>query len=158
MATFEGSLLAPGGRFAVVASRFNRLVVDQLVEGARAAFRQHGVADEAIDLAWVPGAVELPLVARKLAESGRYEAVVCLGCVIRGETDHHEHVAGAAANGVQQVALATGVPTIFGVLTCATLEQALQRAGGKTGNKGSDAALAALEMANLIKQLEARRE
>jgi 6,7-dimethyl-8-ribityllumazine synthase len=155
MATYEGTLAPPPGRFAVVAARFNHAVVQALVGGARDGLTRHGVADDAIDLVWVPGSFELPLVAQRLAGSGRYAAVICLGAVIRGDTDHYDHVAAGAAHGIVQAALATGVPVIFGVLTCDTLEQAVNRAGGKSGNKGFDAALTAIEMTNLIRQLPA---
>jgi 6,7-dimethyl-8-ribityllumazine synthase len=151
--TFEGTLAAPAGRFAIVAARFNGAVVEKLVAGALEAFKQHGISDQAIDLVWVPGSFEIPLVAERLAASRKYVAVVCLGAVIRGETDHYEYVADAAAKGIAGAGLITGVPVIFGVLTCATEEQALDRAGGKEGNKGVDAALAAIEMVNLLKQL-----
>jgi 6,7-dimethyl-8-ribityllumazine synthase len=146
----EGGLTAPAGRFALVAARFNAVVVEKLVAGAVDGLRRHGVAEQHIDLAWVPGSFEIPLAARKLAGSGHYAAVLCLGCVIKGETDHYDFVAGQAASGVAQAALATGVPVIFGVLTCDTLEQAINRAGGKGGNKGFDAAQAAVEMVNLL--------
>ena len=153
MATYEGTRTGASGRFAIVASRFNQSVVDQLVKGAKEGFKRQGVADESVDLIWVPGSFEIPLVAKRLASSGRYAAVVCLGAVIRGDTDHYEYVAGAAARGVAEASLSTGVPVIFGILTCATEEQALERAGGKEGNKGYDAASAAIEMANLLRQL-----
>ena len=156
MSTFEGTFAPPSGRFALVAARFNQFVVERLVEGARDALRRHGVVDDAVDLAWVPGSLEIPLVARRLAGSGRYAAVVCLGAVIRGDTDHYDYVAGGAANGIAQAALATGVPVIFGLLTCNTLEQAINRAGAKAGNKGFEAALTAIEMVNLLKQLPER--
>jgi 6,7-dimethyl-8-ribityllumazine synthase len=153
MTTIEGHFAPPSGRFAIVAARFNRLVVQQLVDGAADAFRRHGVADDALDLVWVPGSFEIPLVAQRLAASGKYAAVVCLGAVIKGDTDHYDHVAGGAAQGIAQAALSTGVPVIFGVLTCDTLEQALNRAGAKAGNKGFEAAVTAIEMVNLLKQL-----
>jgi 6,7-dimethyl-8-ribityllumazine synthase len=153
--TFQGTFTAPSGRFAVVASRFNQSVVEKLVSGALEGFKQHGIADEAIDLVWVPGSFEIPLVAERLAATRKYVAVICLGAVIRGETDHYEYVAGAAAEGVAQAGLTTGIPVIFGVLTCATEEQALDRAGGKEGNKGFEAVVAAIEMVNLLKQLPA---
>jgi 6,7-dimethyl-8-ribityllumazine synthase len=149
----QGSYDTPAGRFAIVASRFNRLVTEALLAGCRDAFGRHGVGDDQIDVAWVPGSFEIPLVARKLAETGRYAAVICLGCVIRGETDHYGHVAGQAAAGVLQAGLATGVPVIFGILTTETVEQALNRSGLKSGNKGADAALAAIEMANLLRRI-----
>lgn len=153
MAIIEGNLTPPTGRFALVAARFNQFVVEQLVAGARDGLKRHGVADEAIDLVWVPGSFEVSFVARRLAASRKYVAVICLGAVIRGETDHYDHVAGAAAKGVAEAALSTGVPVIFGVLTCDTLEQAINRAGGKSGNKGYESAMSALEMVNLLKQL-----
>ena len=153
MATYEGSLTPPPGRFAIVASKFNHEVVEKLVAGAKDALRRHGIADNAVDLAWVPGAFELPLVAQELAASENYAAVICLGAVIRGDTDHYDYVCQAATDGILQAGLATGVPVLFGVLTCDTDEQALDRAGGKAGNKGFDVAMAAIEMANLLKQL-----
>jgi 6,7-dimethyl-8-ribityllumazine synthase len=153
---YEGTFAPPSGRFALVAARFNQFIVERLVEGARDALCRHGVADDAVDLAWVPGSFEIPLVARRLAGSGRYAAVICLGAVIRGDTDHYDYVAGGAATGIAQAALATGVPVIFGLLTCDTLEQAINRAGAKAGNKGFEAALAAIEMVNLLKQLPER--
>ncbi len=153
MPTFEGSLSPPPGRFAIVASRFNLFVVEKLVAGARDGLRQTGIADDAIDLAWVPGAFELPIVAQRFAASKEHAAVICLGTVIRGDTSHYDYVCSAAWTGIAQVGLSTGVPVIFGVLTCETAEQALDRAGGKGGNKGADAAIAAIEMANLLKQL-----
>jgi len=154
METIEGDFSAPSGRFAIVAARFNREIVDALVSGARAGLKQHDIGDNAIDLVHVPGSFELPLVAQKLAASGRYAAIICLGAVIRGETDHYDYVASGAANGIMQASLTTGVPVIFGVLTCQTEELALARAGGKEGNKGFDAALAAIEMVNLLRKLE----
>lgn len=153
MAVFEGSFAAPAGRFAVVAARFNHFVVEQLVNGAFDACKRHGVSDDAVDVIWVPGSFEIPLVAQRLAASKKYAAVVCLGAVIRGDTDHYDYVAGGAANGVAQAALSTGVPVIFGILTCDTVEQAVNRAGAKSGNKGFDAAMTAIEMVNLLAQL-----
>ena len=128
---YEGDFAPPPGRFALVAARFNALVVDQLVAGALDALKRHGVADDAVDLVRVPGSCEIPLVAQKLGESGRYSCIICLGAVIRGDTDHYDYVAGAAANGIAQAALKTGVPVVFGVLTCDTLEQALNRAASR---------------------------
>jgi 6,7-dimethyl-8-ribityllumazine synthase len=136
-----------------VAARFNHFVVEHLVGGAIDGLKRHGVGDDAIDLVWVPGSYEMPLVAKRLAAGGRYAAVVCLGAVIRGDTGHYDHVAGEAAKGVSQAALATGVPVIFGILTCDTLEQAINRAGAKSGNKGFEAALTAIEMVNLLQKL-----
>jgi 6,7-dimethyl-8-ribityllumazine synthase len=153
MTILEGNFAPPSGRFALVAARFNSLIVENLIAGALDALKRHGVADDAIDLVRVPGSYEIPFVAQRLAASGKYAAVICLGAVIRGDTDHYDYVAGEAATGVARAALATGVPVIFGVLTCDTLEQALNRAGAKSGNKGFDAALAAIEMVNLLKQL-----
>ncbi len=151
---FEGKLTAePGRRFAVVVSRFNELVTKELLDGALSGLRRHGVADEDVDVAWVPGAFETPLVAKRLAGSGRYAAVVCLGAVIRGATSHFDYVAGQAAGGVARAALDTGVPVIFGIVTTETLEQAMDRAGAKSGNKGYDAALAAIEMVDLLARL-----
>jgi 6,7-dimethyl-8-ribityllumazine synthase len=150
---FIGDYSPPSGRFAIVASRFNAMVTESLLSGCRDAMARHGVAEDRLDVAWVPGSFEIPLVARKLAETGRYAAVICLGCVIRGETSHYDHVAGQAAAGVMQAGLATGVPIIFGILTTETVEQALNRAGLKSGNKGADAALAAVEMVNLLARL-----
>lgn len=153
---FEGRLVAPPEvRFAIVASRFNEAIVRRLVEGAEEAFVRHGADAGAVDVAWVPGAFELPLVAQRLAASGRYGAVVCLGAVIRGATAHFDHVAGGVTSGCQQAALATGVPVIFGVLTVDTLDQAWERAGTKAGNKGAEAAAAAIEMATLLAAVEA---
>src|SRR5271165_5207516 len=126
---YEGTFAPPPGRFALVAARFNALVVDQLLAGALDALRRHGVADDAVDVVRVPGSFEIPLVAQRLARSGRYAAVICLGAVIKGDTDHYDHVAGQTAAGVARASLDTGVPIIFGVLTCDTLEQAMNRAG-----------------------------
>jgi 6,7-dimethyl-8-ribityllumazine synthase len=153
MTIYEGSLTPPPGRFALVAARFNQFVVDRLVQGARDGLRRHGVAEDGIDLIWVPGSLEIPLVAQRAAASKHYAAVICLGAVIRGDTDHYDHVAGGAASGIAQVGLNSGVPVIFGLLTCDTMEQAIDRAGGKAGNKGFDAAMTAIEMVNLLKQL-----
>ena len=150
---YEGDFSPPPGRFVLVAARFNGFIVDQLTAGAADAFKRHGVSDDRIDVVKVPGAYELPLVAQRLGKSGRYAAVVCLGCVIRGDTDHYDHVAGAATSGIATAALNCGVPVIFGVLTCDTLEQAIHRAGAKAGNKGFEAAVTAVEMVNLLKQL-----
>jgi 6,7-dimethyl-8-ribityllumazine synthase len=149
----RGDRRARGRRFAIAAARFNEFVTRDLLEGALDALRSHDVAEEDVDVVWVPGAFELPLVARRLAASRTYDGVICLGAVIRGETAHFEHVAGQAAAGIREVARDTGVPVLFGVLTTETLEQALDRAGGKHGNKGWDAAMAAIEMASLLEQL-----
>ena len=158
MSEIRGDLHARGRRFAIAAARFNELVTRKLLEGALAALAAHGVAVEDVDVVWVPGAFELPLVARRLAGSRTYHAVICLGCVIRGETVHFEHVAGQAAAGIREAGQTTGVPVTFGVLTTETLEQALDRAGGKHGNKGWDAATAAIEMSSLLEQLPKEAE
>jgi 6,7-dimethyl-8-ribityllumazine synthase len=157
MSTYEGKLLAEGLRFAIVASRFNELIVRRLLGGALDALKRHGAAEESIDTAWVPGGFELPLVAGKLADSGKYDAVICLGAIIRGATPHFEFVASEAAKGIAQVALRTGMPVIYGVLTADTIEQAIERAGTKAGNRGADAALAAIEMANLLRELPKKK-
>ena len=149
----EGTFAPPPGRFGLVAARFNSAIVDNLVAGALEGLKRHGVSDDAVDVVRVPGSFEIPVVARRLADGRRYAAVVCLGAVIKGDTDHYDHVAAAAANGVLQAGVATGVPVIFGVLTCDTLEQAVNRAGGKAGNKGFEAAVTAVEMANLMRKL-----
>jgi 6,7-dimethyl-8-ribityllumazine synthase len=154
--TFQGGYEARGRRFAIVAARFNEVVVRQLVEGAQACLTKHGAGEDDVDLAWTPGAFELPMVARRLAETGGYDAVICLGAVIRGETPHFDFVAGEAAAGIREAAAATGVPVIFGVLTTETFAQAVDRAGGKHGNKGWDAAMAAMEMAGLLEELPKR--
>ena len=153
MPTYEGSSTAPAGRFAIVASRFNQEIVDRLLGGARDALARQSIADDSIDVFWVPGAFELPLIAQRLASSKKYLAVICLGAVIRGDTDHYDYVCKAAADGVLQAGLSTGIPVLFGVLTCDNDEQALDRAGGKAGNKGFDVTLAAIEMVTLLKQL-----
>lgn len=153
MPTFEGDFSPPPGRFAVVVARFNETVTRALLAGCLDSFARHGVAEDRVDVAWVPGSFEIPVVARKLAETGGYAAVVCLGCVIRGETSHYDHVAGQAAAGVMQAGLATGIPVIFGVLTTETVEQALNRSGLKGGNKGAEAAVTAIEMVNLLAQV-----
>jgi 6,7-dimethyl-8-ribityllumazine synthase len=150
---FEGDFSAPQGRFALIASRFNAFVVEHLVAGAEDVLRRHGVDEKAIDLIRVPGSFEIPLVAQKVAASGQYAAVICLGAVIRGDTGHYDHVAGEAAKGIAHAALSTGVPVIFGILTCDTLEQAINRAGAKAGNKGGEAAGTAIEMVNLLARL-----
>jgi 6,7-dimethyl-8-ribityllumazine synthase len=148
----EGDFAPPAGRFAVAAARFNGLVVDQLVLGALDGLRRHGVPADRVTVVRVPGAFELPAVAGKLAR-GDFAAVICLGCVIRGDTDHYDHVAGAATSGLAKVAADGPVPVVFGVLTCDTLEQALQRAGAKAGNKGFEAAATAVELVNLWAKL-----
>ena len=154
---YEGDFAPPPGRFALIVARFNGTIVEDLVAGALDGLRRHGVGDDAIDLVRVPGSFEIPLVAQKLAATNRYAALICLGAVIRGETSHYDHVAGEAAGGVARASLNTGVPVIFGVLTCETLDQAINRAGGKAGNKGFESALAAIEMVNLLRKLPIER-
>jgi 6,7-dimethyl-8-ribityllumazine synthase len=152
--TYQGSLEGGGRRVAIVVSRFNRLVTEPLLAGAREALVRHGVAAADVDVAWVPGSFELPLAAQRLAQTGRYAGVVALGAVVRGATAHFEHVAAQAAAGLAAVARDTGVPVAFGVLTTDTMEQALDRAGGKAGNKGAEAALTILEMAALLESID----
>jgi len=154
MADFEGNLDAGGLRFAIVVSRFNDFITRRLLEGARDAIARHGGDLEAVDTVWVPGAFEIPLVARRLAESGRYSAVIALGAVIRGGTPHFDYVAGEAAKGVALASMHTGIPVVFGVLTTDTIEQAIERAGTRIPNRGAEAAVSAIEMANLMKLLE----
>jgi 6,7-dimethyl-8-ribityllumazine synthase len=155
MTTFEGKLGGKGMKFALVVGRFNEMISTRLYEGALDCLRRHDVAEGDVDAAWVPGAFEMPLVAKRLAESGAYDAVICLGAVIRGGTPHFEYVAAEAAKGIAKVTLDTGVPVVFGVLTTDTIEQAVERAGTKAGNKGWAAASTALEMANLTRALPA---
>jgi 6,7-dimethyl-8-ribityllumazine synthase len=150
---FEGRLNGPHGRFAIVVSRYNESITARLLEGAVATLTTHGVRDEAIDVAWVPGAFEIPLVAARQAKSGQYRAVLCLGAVIRGETSHDQHINRAVSLELARAGVESGVPVLFGLLTCDTLEQAIHRAGGNVGNKGSECAEAALRMASLLGQL-----
>ena len=149
----EGNLTAEGRSFGIVASRFNDYVVKALLDGAVDAIRRHGGDAGTVDVVWVPGSYEIPVVARQMAVSERYDAIVCLGAVIRGATAHFDYVAGGAAGGISQVALETGVPVIFGVITTETIEQAIERAGTKMGNKGFEAAVSAIEMADLMPKL-----
>jgi len=151
---FEGKLLGEGLKFGIVISRFNEFITKKLLEGALDALGRHGVKDTDIAVAWVPGTFEVPVVAKKMASSGKYDAVICLGAVIRGATPHFDYIAGEVTKGVAQVGLSTGLPTIFGVITADTIEQAIERAGTKVGNKGFDAAEAAIEMANLLHSME----
>ena len=154
MATYiEGDLQAVGKKFGVIVSRFNSFVSERLLEGALDTLLRSGAEDGAIDVIRVPGAFEIPIMAQKMAKSGGYDAIICLGAVIRGATSHYDLVANEAAKGVAQVGMETGVPTIFGVLTTDTIEQAIERAGSKAGNKGSESALAAIEMINLLSQI-----
>ncbi|MCA1905260.1 MAG: 6,7-dimethyl-8-ribityllumazine synthase [Desulfarculus sp.] len=149
----EGLLQAQGMRFALVVGRFNDFIGAKLVEGALDTLKRHGANDEDIAIAWVPGAFEIPLAARKLAVSGKYDAVITLGAVIRGSTPHFDYVAAEVSKGVAHVGLETGLPVIFGVLTTDSIEQAIERAGTKAGNKGADAALAAIEMVDLLRKI-----
>jgi 6,7-dimethyl-8-ribityllumazine synthase len=151
----EGELLARDLRFAFVAARFNDFVVEPLIRGALDALKRHGSSDKQIEIVRVPGAFDIPIVARKLALSRRYDALIALGAVVRGQTPHFDYVAGECASGLARIALESGIPIAFGVLTTDTMEQAVDRAGGKAGNKGADAALAAIEMANLLRRLDA---
>lgn len=156
MREIHGKLTAGGIRLAIVVSRFNEFITSKLVSGAVDELKRHGAGDDQLTCVQVPGAFELPFVAKKLAETGLYDAIVCLGCVIRGQTPHFEYVAGEAAKGIAHVGLATGVPTAFGVITADTLEQAVDRAGAKGGNKGAEAALSAVELVNLLRELPKR--
>ena len=149
----EGNLVAGEARFAIVAGRFNAFITEKLLDGALDALRRHGADMDQVTVAWCPGAYEIPLVASRMAASGSYDAVICLGAVIRGATYHFELVASGVASGISQAAQETDVPVLFGVITTDTIEQAIERAGTKAGNKGADAALAAIEMVNLLRQL-----
>ena len=154
MTTYQGQLVASkDARFAIVVGRFNEFVTNKLLGGAKDILSRHDVSPEAIDVIWTPGSFEIPLVTGQLAKSGKYSAIICLGAVIRGGTDHYEYVCSEVAKGIAQVMLDTSVPCIFGILTCDTVEQAVDRAGTKSGNKGADAAMAALEMANLLSSI-----
>lgn len=151
---FEGHLVSEGLKYGIVAGRFNEFIVSKLVSGALDALKRHGAKEGEVDIAWVPGAFEIPLIAQKMAESGKYDAVITLGAVIRGSTPHFDYVCSEAAKGVAQVNMKTGVPTVFGVLTTDSIEQAIERAGTKAGNKGWEAAVTAIEMANLTNLLK----
>ncbi len=151
---FEGMLLGEGLKFGIVVARFNDFITNKLLDGAQDALLRHGVSEEDIEVTWVPGSFEIPLVAQKLANTKRYDAVICLGAVIRGGTPHFEYVASEVTKGIAQVGLSSGMPVIYGVITADTLEQAIERAGTKQGNEGSKAALTAIEMANLLKTIE----
>jgi 6,7-dimethyl-8-ribityllumazine synthase len=152
--TFEGMLLGEGLKFGIVVARFNDFITNKLLDGAKDALVRHGVNEEDIEVTWVPGSFEIPLVAQKMANTKRYDAVICLGAVIRGGTPHFEYVASEVTKGIAQVGLNTGMPVIYGVITADTLEQAIERAGTKQGNEGSKAAITAIEMANLLKTIE----
>lgn len=152
--TIEGQLIARGKKFGLVVSRFNDFITGKLLEGAIDTLTRHGVKEEEMEVARVPGSFEIPYAASRMAKSGNYDAVICLGAVIRGDTPHFDYIASEAAKGIAKISLDTGVPTIFGVITADTLEQALERAGTKSGNKGKDAALAAIEMVNLFEKMD----
>lgn len=149
----EGYITGKGLKFGIVVSRFNEFITSKLLGGALDALHRHETADDDITVAWVPGAFEIPVAAKKMAESGKYDAVICLGAVIRGSTTHYDYVCNEVSKGVAQVGMSTGVPTIFGVVTTENIEQAIERAGTKAGNKGVDSAVAAMEMVNLFKKL-----
>ena len=154
MRAYEGKLVAEGAKIGVVAARFNELIVAKLLSGCRDVLLRHGVREEDLSVAWVPGAFEIPLIAAKMAKSGKYDAVIALGAVIRGSTSHYDYVCAEVSKGIAAVSLESGVPVLFGVLTTDTIEQAIERAGTKAGNKGADCAEAAIEMVNLIRVLE----
>lgn len=153
MKTLEGNVIGNGIRIGIVAARFNEFIVSKLISGAEDAFVRHGVNSDDVDLAWVPGAFEIPVVAQKMAQSGKYDAVLCLGAVIKGSTSHYDYVCAEVSKGVAAVSLSTGLPVLFGVLTTDNIEQAIERAGTKAGNKGYDTACAAIEMVNLMKNM-----
>lgn len=154
MNTFEGKLVSHDMKIGIVAARFNEFIVSKLIGGAMDALTRHDIKEEDIDLAWVPGAFEIPLIAKKMADSGKYDAVICLGAVIRGATSHYDYVCNEVSKGIAQVSLNSGIPVLFGVVTTENIEQAIERAGTKAGNKGYDSAMAAIEMVNLIKRIE----
>ena len=149
----KADLLAKGRKFAIIVSRFNEFLSSKLLDGAVDALEQHGAQDNAVDVIWVPGSFEIPIVAQKLAKSKKYDAVICLGAIVRGATPHFDYIANEVAKGVSKVSLDTGIPCIFGIITADSLEQAIERAGTKQGNRGRDAAVNAIEMANLVKKL-----
>ena len=151
---FQGNLIGTGKTFGIIVSRFNNFITKRLLDGAIDVLTRHGVKEGDFDIFWVPGSYEIPITALKAAQSGKYDAIICLGAVIRGETPHFDYVASESAKGIAHVGLSTGIPTINGVITTETLEQAIDRAGAKTGNKGAEAALSALEMVNLFDQIQ----
>ena len=153
MNVFEGSFIPKDIHIGIVVARFNEFITNKLLGGAVDTLKRHGVADEAIDVAWVPGSFEIPLIAKKMADSGKYDAVICLGAIIRGSTTHYDLVCNEAAKGVAQVSLSSNIPVMFGIITTENLEQAIDRAGAKAGNKGSECAEGAIEMINLIRQI-----
>lgn len=153
MKVLEGNFCGQGLKIGLVASRFNEFIVSKLVSGADDCLRRHGVAEEDIECAWVPGAFEIPLIAKKMAESGKYDAVICLGAVIRGATSHYDYVCAETSKGIAMASMNSGIPVLFGVVTTDTIEQAIERAGTKAGNKGYDCAMSALEMVNLSRNI-----
>ena len=156
MRTFEGNVVAENNmRIGIVAARFNEFITSKLVAGAQDALRRHNVSEEDVDVAWVPGAFEIPLIASEMAKCGKYDAVICVGAVIRGSTSHYDYVCNEVSKGIATVGLQTGVPVLFGVVTTENIEQAIARAGSKAGNKGYDCALSAIEMVNLLNQIDA---
>ncbi len=154
----QGRLIATGLRFAVIVSRFNDFITKQLLEGCLDTLRRHGADNQLIEIIWVPGSFEIAITAKQVAQTNKFDAIICLGAIIRGATTHFDHVAGQTASGISQVGLETGIPTIFGVITTENIEQAIERAGTKAGNKGSDAACAAIEMVNLFSDLRRRHQ
>ncbi len=150
----EGNLTAGGLKFGIVVARFNEFITSKLLGGALDTIRRHGGNEDDVDVAWVPGAFEIPIAAKAMAESGKYDAVICLGAVIRGSTTHYDYVCNEVSKGVAQIGMSTGVPAAFGVITTENIEQAIERAGTKAGNKGNDAAMAAMEMANLLRNIK----
>jgi 6,7-dimethyl-8-ribityllumazine synthase len=154
MRTLEGNVIGNGLKIGIVAARFNEFIVSKLISGAEDALVRHGVNTDDVDLAWVPGAFEIPVIAQKMAESGKYDAILCLGAVIKGSTSHYDYVCAEVSKGVAQVGLNTKVPTLFGVLTTDNIEQAIERAGTKAGNKGYDVGCSAIEMVNLMKAMD----
>ncbi|MGI5985170.1 MAG: 6,7-dimethyl-8-ribityllumazine synthase [Clostridiales bacterium] len=155
MKTFEGKLVSKDIRVGIVAARFNEFITSKLLGGALDGLKRHEVCEENIDIAWVPGAFEIPLIASKMAQSGKYDAVICLGAVIRGSTTHYDYVCSEVSKGIANVSLSSGIPVMFGVLTTENIEQAIERAGSKVGNKGFDCAVGAIEMVNLIREMKA---
>ena len=155
MKTYEGKLVSKGIKVAIVAARFNEFITSKLVSGAMDGLLRHDVAEEDVSLAWVPGAFEIRVIASRLAKSGKYDAVICLGAVIRGSTSHYDYVCSEVSKGIASVSLETGVPVMFGILTTENIEQAIERAGTKAGNKGYDCALGAIEMVNLLREIDA---
>lgn len=155
MHTYEGTMMQTQANYAIVVSRFNEFITERLLSGAVSGLKGHGVSEDDIDVVWVPGAFEIPLIASKLAHSKQYDAIICLGSVIRGSTTHYDYVCNEAAKGIAGVSMQTGVPVMFGVITTENIEQAIERAGSKAGNKGYEAALGAIEMVSLIRQLDA---